>query len=106
MWSALVETTCLNKSASYNEYIVCSLQSSLQSLSFFFSTFYIDCFFSRPTDNIGFSYVRRKLNSCLFKQSVSTHNVKLAEMRAIYDKVTIGLAVMAPVAMSTPACTK
>ena len=52
---------------------------------------YIDCFFSRPTDNIGFSYVRRKLNSCLFKQSVSTHNVKLAEMRAIYDKVTTAL---------------
>lgn len=42
----------------------------------------------RPIDNIGFSYVRRKLNSCLFKQSVSTHNVKLAEMRAIYDKVS------------------
>ena len=30
MWSALVETTCLNKSASYNEYIVCSSQSSMR----------------------------------------------------------------------------
>ena len=77
---------------------------------FIFSTLYIDCFCSRPTDNIGFSYVRRKLNSCLFKQSVSTHNVKLAEMRAIYDKVTTALfcrlGVMAPGAMSAPACTK
>ena len=58
---------------------------------YLFYIIYIDCFFSRPTDNIGFSYVRRKLNSCLFKQSVSTHNVKLAEMRAIYDKVTTAL---------------
>ena len=55
-----------------------------------FPTSFIDCICCRPIDNIGFSYVRRKLNSCLFKQSVSTHNVKLAEMRAIYDKVTQG----------------
>jgi len=41
----------------------------------------------RPVDNIGFSYVRRKLNSCLFKQSISTHKVKLIEMKAIYDKL-------------------
>lgn len=41
----------------------------------------------RPADNIGFSYVRRKLNSCLFKQTVSTHPVKLAEMKAVYDKL-------------------
>jgi len=41
----------------------------------------------RPSDNIGFSYIRRKLNSCLFKQSVTTHNVKLAEMKAIYEKL-------------------
>ena len=41
----------------------------------------------RPVDNIGFSYIRRKLNSCLFKQSISTHKVKLTEMKAIYDKL-------------------
>ena len=41
----------------------------------------------RPVDNIGFSYVRRKLNSCLFKQSISTHKIKLIEMKAIYDKL-------------------
>ena len=41
----------------------------------------------RPVDNIGFSYVRRKLNSCLFKQTVTTHHVKHAEMRAIYQKL-------------------
>lgn len=41
----------------------------------------------RPQDNIGFSYVRRKLNSCLFKQTVTTHHVKHAEMRAIYNKL-------------------
>lgn len=41
----------------------------------------------KPVDNIGFSYVRRKLNSCLFKQSISTHGVKLEEMKAIYDKL-------------------
>lgn len=41
----------------------------------------------RPQDNIGFSYVRRKLNSCLFRQTVSTHHVKHAEMRAIYEKL-------------------
>ena len=41
----------------------------------------------RPVDNIGFSYVRRKLNSCLFKQSISSHKVKLIEMKAIYDKL-------------------
>ena len=41
----------------------------------------------RPSDNIGFSYIRRKLNSCLFKQTVSTHNIKLAEMKAIHDKL-------------------
>ena len=44
-------------------------------------------FYFRPTDNIGFSYIRRKLNSCLFKQTVTTHNVKLPEMKAIYDKL-------------------
>jgi len=41
----------------------------------------------RPVDNIGFSYVRRKLNSCLFKQSISTHKVKLIEMKAIHEKL-------------------
>lgn len=41
----------------------------------------------RPQDHIGFSYIRRKLNSCLFRQTVSTHHVKHAEMRAIYSKL-------------------
>jgi len=41
----------------------------------------------RPQDNIGFSYIRRKLNSCLFRQTVSTHHVKHAEMLAIYQKL-------------------
>lgn len=41
----------------------------------------------RPTDHVGFSYIRRKLNSCLFRQTVSTHHVKHAEMRAIYQKI-------------------
>ena len=41
----------------------------------------------KPVDNIGFSYTRRKLNSCLFRQTVSTHGVKLVEMKAIYDKL-------------------
>lgn len=41
----------------------------------------------RPVDNIGFSYTRRKLNSCLFKQTVSTHRVKLPEMKAIHAKL-------------------
>merc|ERR1712055_513681 len=41
----------------------------------------------RPLDNIGFSYIRRKLNSCLFRQTVSTHHVKHAEMLAIYQKL-------------------
>lgn len=41
----------------------------------------------RPLDNIGFSYIRRKLNSCLFRSTISTHHVKHAEMRAIYQKL-------------------
>merc|ERR1712004_335358 len=41
----------------------------------------------RAQDHIGFSYTRRKLNSCLFRQTVSTHHVKHNEMRAIYDKL-------------------
>jgi len=41
----------------------------------------------RAQDHIGFSYTRRKLNSCLFRQTVSTHHVKHNEMRAIYQKL-------------------
>jgi len=41
----------------------------------------------RPLDNIGFSYSRRQMNSCLFRQSITTHRVKHGEMAAIYNKV-------------------
>jgi len=41
----------------------------------------------KPADNIGFAYTKRKLNSCLFKQTISTHHVKHVEMKAIYAKL-------------------
>jgi len=67
-------------------------QASLDTPIFHLEDIYITGILSskvkiRPSDNIGFSYIRRKLNSCLFKQTVSTHNIKLAEMKAIHDKL-------------------
>lgn len=67
-------------------------QASLDTPIFHLEDIYITGILSskvkiRPSDNIGFSYIRRKLNSCLFKQTVSTHNVKLTEMKAIYEKL-------------------
>jgi len=50
----------------------------------------------RPLDNIGFSYIRRKLNSCLFRQTISTHHVKHAEMRAIYQKLVTSKDIKCP----------
>ena len=41
----------------------------------------------RPIDNVGFSYVRRKLNSCLFRQTVTTHQIHHQEMIDIYAKI-------------------
>lgn len=41
----------------------------------------------RPADNIGFSFARRKFNSCLFKQTITTHQIKHNEMLAIYTKL-------------------
>ena len=45
----------------------------------------------RPVDNLdflafGIGYLRT-LDYCLFKQSISTENVKLIEMKEIYDKL-------------------
>jgi len=41
----------------------------------------------RPLDNIGFSYVRRKLNHCLFRQTITTHQIKHQEMVDMYKKI-------------------
>ena len=41
----------------------------------------------RPVDNIGFSFTRRKFNSCLFLQTITTHQIKHNEMLAIYTKL-------------------
>lgn len=67
-------------------------QASLDSPLFHLEDIYITGILARkasikPLDNIGFSYIRRKLNSCLFRNTVSTHHVKHAEMRAIYHKL-------------------
>ena len=67
-------------------------KASLDTPIFHLEDIYITGVLSRkvlikPVDNIGFSYVRRKLNSCLFKQTVTTHHVKHAEMRAIHNKL-------------------
>lgn len=67
-------------------------KASLESPLFHLEDIYITGILSRlagirPQDNIGFSYIRRKLNSCLFRQTISTHHVKHAEMLAIYSKV-------------------
>ena len=44
-------------------------------------------YYCSPTKTEGFSNARRVLNSCLFQQSVSTHQVTLEEMRAIHHKL-------------------
>jgi len=67
-------------------------QASLDSPLFHLEDIYITGLLARKAgiraqDHIGFSYTRRKLNSCLFRQTVSTHHVKHNEMRAIYDKL-------------------
>jgi len=50
----------------------------------------------RPIDNIGFSYVRRTLNSCLIKQSITTHQIKHKEMLDIYKKLKKSIGAKCP----------
>jgi len=42
----------------------------------------------RPVDYIGFSYVRRELKACVFRQSVTTHHIKHQEMLDMYAQLS------------------
>ena len=67
-------------------------KASLDTPIFHLEDIYITGLLSRkvkitPIDNTGFSYFKRKMNFCLFKNMVAIHNVKHAEMLDMYNKL-------------------
>lgn len=42
----------------------------------------------KPQDHVGFSYVKRRANTCLYAQTISSHHLTGNEMRDMYAKVS------------------